>query len=92
MSDGTAPCMNDDALPFFHPARPAFRFTVLVYAGLLTFGSYFAYDAIGALSPNLIQAWQTTRESIGWLYTIYSVAAILSVFVGGVLIDKIGTP
>jgi len=91
MSDGTAPCMNDHALPFFHPARPAFRFTVLIYAGLLTFGSYFAYDAIGALSPNLIQAWQTTRESIGSLYTIYSVAAVLSVFVGGVLIDKIGT-
>ena len=73
------------------PMNPLILVADVAAISVLTFGSYFAYDAIGALSPNLIQAWQTTRESIGSLYTIYSVAAVLSVFVGGVLIDKIGT-
>lgn len=76
---------------FFHPTRFFFRAVVLLLAGLLTYGSYFAYDSIGALSPTLIQAWSTDREGIGWLYTIYSVAGIVSVVFGGMLIDRIGT-
>jgi MFS family permease len=78
-------------LSVFHPSRRAFRYVVLVVAGLLTYGSYFAYDSIGALAPTLIQAWGAPREAIGWLYTLYSVAAILSVFAGGILIDRLGT-
>jgi MFS family permease len=58
---------------------------------LLTFGSYFAYDSIGAIAPTLIEALGIGRESIGQMYTLYSVAAILSVFIGGLLIDRIGT-
>ncbi|MBI5507232.1 MAG: MFS transporter [Deltaproteobacteria bacterium] len=85
--------MTDAALTvgFFHPSRGLFRFLVLIVAGSLTYGSYFAYDSVGALAPTLIQAWQAERESIGWLYTLYSVAAIVSVFFGGVLTDRIGT-
>ncbi len=75
----------------FHPSRPLYRFTVLFFAGSLLYGSYFAYDSIGALAPTLIEAWKTERGSIGWLYTIYSLAAIISVAVGGMLIDRIGT-
>ncbi|MCX5795355.1 MAG: MFS transporter [Elusimicrobia bacterium] len=76
---------------FFHPSRLPFRLTVLFIAGLLTYGSYFAYDSIGALAPTLMQAWHTDREAIGWLYTIYSIAGILSVVLGGMLTDRIGT-
>src|SRR5512141_2736926 len=87
---------NDDAAVeaapgFFHPASGLYRGAVLVFVGLLVYGSYFAYDSIGALAPILVKAWHTGQDSIGSLYTIYSVAAILSVFVGGVLCDKIGT-
>ncbi len=67
------------------------RVVVLGFVGLLTYGSYFAYDSVGALAPTLIKAWDTSQSGIGWLYTIYSVAAILSVFLGGMLIDRIGT-
>ncbi|MDD5630316.1 MAG: MFS transporter, partial [Elusimicrobia bacterium] len=76
---------------FFHPSRLPFRMTVLFVTGLLTYGSYFAYDSVGALAPTLVQAWQTDRESIGWLYTIYSIAGIVSVLLGGMLTDRIGT-
>lgn len=79
------------AVGTFHPSRRAYRFTVLLFVGLLPFGSYFAYDAVGAMAPTLMQAWHTTQEGIGSLYTLYSVAAILSVALGGVLIDRIGT-
>ncbi len=76
---------------FFHPATKFFRFTVLFFVAMLTFGSYFAYDSVGAIAPILIRALGVGRESIGQMYTLYSVAAILSVFIGGILIDKIGT-
>ena len=75
----------------FHPSRRMYRFTVLLFAALLTYGSYFAYDVVGALAPTLMDKWHTGQDGIGWLYTVYSIAAILSVFVGGVLTDRIGT-
>jgi MFS family permease len=76
---------------WFHPSRRTYRFTVLFVVALLTFGSYFAYDSVGAIAPKLIDALGIGRESIGQMYTLYSVAAVLSVFIGGLLIDRVGT-
>jgi MFS family permease len=76
---------------WFHPSRRPYRFTILFVVALLTFGSYFAYDSVGAIAPKLIEALGIGRESIGQMYTLYSVAAVLSVFIGGLLIDRIGT-
>ena len=76
---------------FFHPTRRPYRYAVLFIVSLLTFGSYFAYDSVGAIAPTLIEALGIGRESIGQMYTLYSIAAILSVFIGGLLIDRIGT-
>ncbi len=76
---------------WFHPSRRAYRYTVLVAVSFLTFGSYFAYDSVGAIATTLIDALGLGRESIGQMYTLYSVAAVISVFIGGLLIDKIGT-
>jgi MFS family permease len=73
------------------PRHRSYRFAVLFFVALVTFGSYFAYDSLGAIGPMLITALGVDREAIGWTYTVYSVAAILSVFIGGLLIDKIGT-
>ncbi len=75
----------------FHPATRAYRFALLCFVGLLTYGSYFAYDVVGALAPTLMGAWHTTQEGIGSLYTAYSVAAIFTVALGGYLADRIGT-
>ena len=74
-----------------NPSSRAYRYTVLLFVSLLTFGSYFAYDSIGAIAPRLIQELGLDREFIGQTYTLYSLAAILSVFIGGLLIDRIGT-
>jgi len=75
----------------FQPANRSYRFIVLFFASLLTFGSYFAYDIIGALAPSLVEELGASRGTIGGFYTAYSIAAILAVFGGGFLIDRLGT-
>ncbi len=75
----------------FHPSTKLYRFTILIFVSLLTFGSYFAYDIIGAIAPTLIQDLGAARETVGSMYTMYSIAAILSVLIGGFLIDRLGT-
>ena len=47
----------------FHPSRRGYRFTVLLFVGLLTYGSYFGYDVVGALAPTLMGAWHTISDS-----------------------------
>ena len=76
---------------FFHPSGKPFRFTILAFASVLTFGSYFAYDIIGAVAPSIIEDMGAARGTVGTMYTMYSIAAILSVFIGGLLIDRLGT-
>ena len=57
-------------LPRFHPATKLFRFTILIFISLLSFGSYFAYDIIGALAPSLVEEYaeyeitETTLDSL----------------------------
>jgi len=75
---------------FFHPSKRPYRFTILMFISLLVLGSYFAYDSIGALETTLIEALHLDRSTIGNLYTAYSVAAIIIVFFGGMLYDKLG--
>ncbi|OGF64873.1 MAG: MFS transporter [Candidatus Fischerbacteria bacterium RBG_13_37_8] len=74
----------------FHPSTKLYRFSLLAFISLLTFGSYFAYDIIGAIAPTLVEDLGAERGTIGTFYTMYSIAAILSVLVGGILIDRFG--
>ena len=77
-------------LGFFHPSRRPYRFTILMFISLIVLGSYFAYDSVGALAPTLIKELNLDRSTIGNLYNAYSIAAILIVFFGGMLYDKLG--
>ncbi len=43
------------AVGWFHPTRRSYRYTVLLFVGLLPFGSYFAYDSIGAMATLLMK-------------------------------------
>jgi len=85
---------NAETVPsagFFHPTRPLYRFVNLVFISSLSFGSYFAYDIIGAIAPSLIEELKAARATVGTMNTMYSIAAILVVLFGGMLIDKLGT-
>jgi hypothetical protein len=59
--------------PFYPTSRP-YRFIILAFAALMAFGSYFAYDSVGAIETTLIQVFHTDRAAIGAMYTMYSVA------------------
>jgi len=74
----------------FYPATKLYRFTTLIFISLIAFGSYFAYDSIGAIAPSLIEALKIGRGVLGSFYTAYAIAAILSVFIGGILVDRLG--
>jgi MFS family permease len=78
-------------LSLLNPAARSYRFVILALAGLISFGSYFAYDSVGAIENALMREMGASRGDIGFMYTAYSVAAIVSVLVGGVLVDRIGT-
>jgi MFS family permease len=79
-----------ESIGFFDPSTRLYRFTILFFISMLVLGSYFAYDSIGALGPTLIQALHLDRSTIGILYTAYSVAAVVVVFFGGMLYDRLG--
>lgn len=83
--------MSDNEVGYFHPSGKPFRFTILIFVSLLTYGSYFAYDGLSAIAPILISSFEVTRAAFGATKTIYSVAAILCLLIGGILIDRIGT-
>jgi len=75
----------------FHPTRRAYRFAVLFFAGFMIYGSYFAYDAPGAIVESLMEALDVEQSEIGALYSFYSWGAILTLAFTGMLIDRIGT-
>jgi len=76
---------------FFHPSRAFYRFTILIFVSSLSFGTYFAYDIVGAIAPTLLEELHVDPDTIGTFYTMYSIAAVLAVFIGGLLIDQLGT-
>jgi MFS family permease len=64
---------------------------VLLAVSLIAFGSYFAYDSVGAIETTLIRVFHTDRSAIGAMYSVYSIAAVFAVLFGGYLVDRIGT-
>ena len=68
--------------PGFHPAGRCYRFVVLFFVSLLTYGSYFAYDSVGAIPDQLMKVWGVDQAAIGALYSLYSLAAIVTLLFG----------
>ena len=73
------------------PQPPSwYRWTVLVVISLAMFGNYYVYDSISPIADLLKSQLNFSDTNIGWLNAIYSVPNIFMVFVGGVIIDRIG--
>jgi len=83
--------IEEREIKFLNPSSAGYRFLILLFVAFLAYGSYFAYDSLGAIAPLLIKALGIGREQIGIAYSAYSIAAIFSVFLGGLLVDRIGT-
>ncbi len=67
-----------------------FAYLALVFISIAAMASYFAYDCIGPLIPQLKEKLRFNDAQVYWLYSIYSIPVILFVVLGGLLSDKLG--
>jgi len=80
--------MHDTTRP--EPSR-IYRWVVLVFVSLAMAGNYYIYDSINALERIFIDHLGFSATQFGWLNASYSVAAVATLLVGGIIIDQIGT-
>jgi MFS family permease len=85
--------MVDSAL--ISPARPKptplYRWTVLLFVSVAMGGNYYIYDSINPLERVFIDKLGFSATAFGWLNSSYSIAAVLTLLIGGIVIDRIGT-
>jgi MFS family permease len=72
------------------PSR-LYRWVVLVFISLAMYGNYYLYDSIAPIADLLASQLGFTDAQIGTLYSVYSIAAVMVLIIGGVIIDRIGT-
>src|SRR5579872_2242799 len=69
----------------------SFRWAVLIIVSIAMGGNYYIYDSINALERIFIDRLGFSATQFGWLNASYIVAAVLTLLVGGIIIDRIGT-
>ena len=80
-----------DGMTWSHPSGRPYRFVVLIVVCFVIYGSYFAYDSVGAIEDFLMESMGIGQEDIGLMYSMYSWGAIFTLLAAGWLIDRIGT-
>ena len=80
--------MSPTALPLPSPLQ---RWTALLLVSLAMFGNYYLYDALGPVVDLMRSQLGFSHSQVGWLYTAYSMAALLVLLAGGWFIDRFGT-
>ncbi|HWP83503.1 MAG TPA: MFS transporter [Bacteroidota bacterium] len=73
------------------PLPAVYRWVVLFFISLAMFGNYYAYDATAPVFDLLKQQIGYSDQQLGLLYTVYSVAAVIVLLIGGYIIDRFGT-
>src|SRR6201987_4980391 len=73
--------------------RPSafYRWMVLIFISIAMGGNYYIYDSINPLERIFIEHLGYSGTRFGWLNSSYSVAAVLTLLIGGIIIDRIGT-
>src|SRR5579862_2035924 len=80
--------MTEIARP--EPSR-MYRWIVLIFISVAQGGNYYIYDSINPLERIFIEHLGYSGTKFGWLNSSYSVAAVLTLLIGGIIIDRIGT-
>ncbi len=70
---------------------PFYRWMILLFLSIAMFGNYYVYDSISLVADQLKAGLHFTDLDIGQLYSVYSLAAIIVLIFGGILVDKWGT-
>jgi MFS family permease len=86
----TAMLLNDG-----EPARPPsalYRWTVLLFVSItMGCGTYYIYDSINPLERIFIRELNFTATTFGMLNSAYAASAVLTLLIGGAIIDRVGT-
>src|SRR2546421_12019173 len=72
------------------PSR-LYRWMVLIFVSVAMGGNYYIYDSINPLERIFIERLGFSATQFGWLNASYSVAAVLTLLIGGIIIGRIGT-
>ena len=65
------------------PSR-LYRWIVLLFVSLAMGSSHYIYDSINPLERIFIQKLGFSATAFGWLNSAYSVAAVLTLLIGGI--------
>jgi MFS family permease len=68
-----------------------YRWLVLIFVSVAMGANYYIYDSINPLERIFIDKLGFSATQFGWLNASYSVAAVLTLLIGGIIIDRIGT-
>lgn len=67
-----------------------YRWLVLIFVSLAMFGNYYIYDSINPLERIFTEQLGFSASMFGWLNASYSVAAVATLLIGGILVDRLG--
>jgi len=68
-----------------------YRWVVLIVISMAMFANYYVYDSIAPIADILKSDLGFTDANYGMLFSVYSLAAVIVLLLGGVVIDKYGT-
>ena len=68
-----------------------YRWIVLLFLSIAMFGNYYVFDSISLVADQLKTQLNFTDLDIGQMYSYYSIAAIIVLIFGGILVDRWGT-
>jgi MFS family permease len=68
-----------------------YRWVVLIVISLAMFANYYVYDSIAPIADILKSELGFSDSNYGMLFSVYSLAAVIVLLLGGVIIDKYGT-
>lgn len=84
----TTPAQLESPRP--EPSR-LYRWIVLLFVSMAMGSSHYIYDSINPLQRVFSQNLGFSATTFGWLNSAYSVTAIVTLLVGGIVIDRMGT-
>jgi MFS family permease len=68
-----------------------YRWVVLIVISLAMFANYYVYDSIAPIADMFKSELGFSDANYGMLFSVYSLAAVIVLLLGGVIIDKYGT-
>src|SRR5690606_33128059 len=90
IAEGTLP-MDATTVSALPRPTPMQRWLVLIFVSLAMFGNYYIYDSFGPVVDLLREQEGFSYDQMSWIFSAYSIAAVIVLLLGGYIIDRWGT-